>query len=263
MTNLPPFFRTMVYLMIAVYTVLCFSCTTPLREITYLYGLDTGELYEHGPEPDLYKIKPGDLLYISVIGDDQGSTAFLNLLQTSAYISSGVNLDLVTYIVDENGTIVFPQFGAITVGGLTMNQVRDTLQKEVDRILDGASVFVKLTNRSVTVLGEVRKPGQHGMIKNRLTIFETLGLAGDVNEYGNRQNVKIIRETSAGKIYGQIDLTDPGLLRSEFYYILPNDVLYVEPLSRIYGQKTMPFGTGFSIIISSISTTLLLLNFFK
>lgn len=238
------------------------SCTTPLQEITYMNGIQTGRNYTGGPIPDAYRIRPNDLLYISVIGEDPANTAFLNLVQTQT-TSMNQNLDLITYVVDESGKIWFPHFGEIDVEGFTVTEIREGLQKHVDRYLENTSVFVKLVNRTITVLGEVRSPGQHTMVKNKLTIFEALGLAGDINDYGNRSNVKLIRETPAGKHVAAINLTDPLLMDSPYYYILPHDVIYVEPANKIYGRKTMPFGTGFTLVFSAISTTLLLLNFFK
>jgi len=238
------------------------SCTTPLKEITYMNGIQTDILHPDGPVPETYRIRQNDLLYITVIGDDPANTAFLNLVQGQT-AGSMQNMDLVTYIVDEAGKIWFPQLGELEVEGHTVTEVRDGLQKYVNKYMDNASVFVKLVNRSITILGEVRSPGQQLMIKNKLTIFEALGLAGDINDFGNRRAVKLIRETPSGKQVSTIDLTDPQLITSRNYYILPHDVLYVEPTTKIYGRKTMPFGTGFSLVFSTISTTLLLINFLK
>lgn len=239
------------------------SCTTPLKEITYLHNIGTGITYPGGPIPDTYQIRPNDLLYITVIGPDPTSVAFLNLSQTSGGSMGGSSLELVTYIVDEKGNISYPQFGTIHVAGLTVDQIRDEIQKRVNQYMEDSSVFVKLVNRTITVLGEVRSPGQHEMVKNQLSVFEAIGTAGDLTDFGNRRNVKLIRETPEGKVVNTIDLTDPNLISSPNYYILPHDILYVEHSSKVYGQKTMPFGSGFSLLFSTISTVLLLINYFK
>lgn len=258
-TNLKTLVGKMIFLMLLFGVV---SCTTPLREITYMHGLETERIYPDGPMPDTYRIRPSDMLYITVIGDDPANTAFLNLVQTQGNVGNQ-NLELVTYVVDDAGKIWFPQFGEIEVEGFSVTQIRDGLQQLVDQYMEHASVFVKLVGRTVTVLGEVNRPGQHAMNKNKLTIFEALGLAGDINDFGNRQTVKLYRETPAGKQVAQLNLTDPALIRSPYYYMLPHDVIYVEPSTKVYGRKTMPFGTGFSLVFSTISTTLLLINFFK
>lgn len=238
------------------------SCTTPLQEITYMHNIQTGTAFPGGPMPDVYKIRSNDLLYIHVIGDDPESVAFLNLNPGTAGGNSS-NLDLVTFIVDEIGDIYYPQFGGMHVAGKTVDQIREELQIEVNKYMENASVFVKLVNRTITVLGEVRSPGQHPMAKNQLSIFEAIGTAGDLTDFGNRRDVKLIRETPVGKEVTSIDLTDPNLINSPYYYVLPHDILYVEPSTKVYGRKTMPFGTGFSLVFSTISTALLLINYFK
>lgn len=246
-----------------IFLVQSFACMTPLKEITYMHGSNPGTASNQNKCCKEYTFRPGDLLYINIIGEDPENTAFLNLAQGVSYVSNSLNIDFVTYQVDMNGVINFPHFGEIRVAGLNAGEIRTMLQEKVDLILENTSVFVKHVNRSVTILGEVKNPGQHMMLNDRITVFEALGLAGDINEYGNRKSVKIVRETPALKITEQLDLTDPGVIHSKFYYIYPRDLIYVEPTSKVYGFKTMPFGTGFTIIFSSISTTLLLLNFLK
>lgn len=238
------------------------SCTTPLQEITYLNNIQTGTTYPGGPMPDVYKIRSSDLLYIHVIGDDPASVAFLNLMPAtfSGYSSE---MDLVTFIVDEVGDIVYPKFGRLHVAGKTVDQIREEIQIEVNKFMEDASVFVKLVNRTITVLGEVRSPGQHPMVKNQLSVFEAIGTAGDITDFGNRRAIKLIRETPAGKEVASIDLTDPDLISSPYYYVLPHDILYVEPSTKVYGRKTMPFGTGVGLVFSTISTALLLINYLK
>lgn len=243
--------------------LISFSCTTPLQEITYLNTIETGKTYSEGPSPGIYQVRPSDHLYIHVIGDEPSSVAFLNLMPSTMGSFTSQSLELVTFIVDEEGNINYPQFGQIHVAGKTIDQIREDLQKRVNAFMQNSSVFVKLINRTITVLGEVRSPGQHPMVKNQLSIFEALGTASDITDFGNRRNVKLIRETPEGKLVESIDLTDPNLISSHYYYILPHDILYVEPVSKVYGQKTMPFGTGVSLVFSAISTALLLINYLK
>ena len=243
------------------------SCSTPIQEVTYLNGIETGMTYTDGPLPGEYRIRPNDQLFIQVISDDPLNAAFLNLTNTQgmggSLGSSASSLELITYLVDEHGSIAYPQLGDIKVEGLSTAEVREIVQKKVDNYLESASVFVKLVNRNITVLGEVRDPGQKLMVKNQLTIFEALGTAGDITDYGNRRTVKLIREYPEGKHIVQLDLTDPRLLFSPFYYILPHDIIYVEHRTKIYGAKNMPYAAPLSITASVISIGLLLLNLFK
>jgi polysaccharide export outer membrane protein len=243
-----------------------FSCSTPLREVTYLNGINTDITYPSGPLPDVYKIRPNDQLFIQVISDDPANAAFLNLMGAQG-ISSGASssngIEIITYLVDENGKIEYPYLGQIEVGGITVSNVSTKIQDQVDKYLESASVFVKLVNRNFTVLGEVRSPGQILMVKNQLTIFEALGAAGDITDYGNRQNVKIIRELPDGKKVVELNLTDPNLILSPYYYILPHDIVYVEPSTKVYGAKNMPYAAPISIAGSILSIVLLTLNLIK
>ncbi len=163
----------------------------------------------------------------------------------------------------KQGNIEYPYLGQIEVGGLTLFEVNTKIQQRVDKYLESASVFVKLVNRNITVLGEVNSPGQKLMVKNQLTIFEALGTAGDITDYGNRRNVKIIREFPTGKEIAELDLTDPNLIYSPFYYILPHDIVYVEHSSKVYGAKNMPYAAPITIAASLLSIVLLTLNLIK
>lgn len=242
------------------------SCSTPLQELVYLNGIEPGLTYEHGPQPAEYKIQPNDQLFIQVISDDPLNAAFLNLINTQSSVgnlgNSANSIELITYLVDEEGYINYPQLGNLKVADKTTGEVHDMIQEEVDNYLESASVFVKLVNRTVTVLGEVNSPGQKTMVKNQLTIFEALGSAGDISDYGNRQNVKIIREMPEGKHIEQLDLTNPDLIDSPYYYILPHDIVYVEHKTKVYGAKNLSYAAPISITASVISIGLLILNLF-
>ncbi len=237
------------------------SCSTPLSQITYLNEIETNKTYHRDPIPDEYKIKPNDQLYVKVISDDPMNAAFLNLSNTTTTnISSTGSLELITYLVDNEGYITYPKLGKIYVVNKTAEEVQNIIQDKVDTYLKSASVFVKLVNRNITLLGEVKSPGQKSMAKNQLTIFEALGTAGDLTDYGNRKNVKLIREIPEGRHIAELDLTDPNLINSPYYYILPHDIIYVEHSTRIYGAKNLSFTAPLSITSSTISLILLIMN---
>ena len=112
------------------------SCTTPLNELTYLHYLPTDKVYPHTPLPDTYRIRPNDHLYIQVIGDEPMNTAFLNLFGGQMTGGSAYNLELLTYTVDEQGKITYPQLGEIDVAGFTVTEVREGLQKMVNLYIE-------------------------------------------------------------------------------------------------------------------------------
>lgn len=237
------------------------ACTRPLKEITYMHGIETGKVYADSIHPEAYLIRPNDHLYIVVLGDDPLNTAFLNLTEATRN-SISQNLELITYTVDEKGYISFPQLGEVYVKDKTVLEVQNELNKAVRNFIAGTSVQVKLVERTITVLGEVSRPGVQNIYKNQVTIFEALGTAGDITDWGNRKAVKLFRQTDEGKAIVSLDLTDPQLIYSPYYFVLPNDVIYVEASSRVFGFKTLNFVSIFTLALSLVTTILLIYNLF-
>lgn len=235
------------------------SCTTPLKEITYLTNLQQQDTSVATQPIAPYHIRPNDNLYINVISDNPEAAAFLNLSQPDRNYSSEASLELITHVVDDSGHIFLPYIGKIMVAGKTIDGLQNELQLKVNSMLANASVLIKLVNRPVTVLGDVNRPGQYTMRKNSMTIFEALGTAGDLNDYGNRQKVQLIRKNDNKEQIVTLDLTDSQLITSPYFYIQPNDVIYVPPKRRVYGAKTLPFTTVFT----AVSTAVLLYTVFS
>jgi polysaccharide biosynthesis/export protein len=253
------------YRIFAVFCVLLFlssSCGSPLKQLTYMHDAKIDYNYPRVPLPEPYRIRPNDQLFINVLGEDKLNTDFLNISSTNT--GGGYSLDLITYLVDENGNISYPQIGEMHVAGLTLLEARDFLQKEVDKFVVHTSVIVKLANRTFTILGDVNGGGLMQMPKNQYTIFEALGAAGGISDYGNRETIKLIRETTEGTKIVNIDLTDDSLLSSGYFYILPNDVIYGEPNRfRPYTIRTLPWLNQATFAASLLSTAFLILNLFK
>ncbi|WP_159103301.1 polysaccharide biosynthesis/export family protein [Prolixibacter bellariivorans] len=235
------------------------SCTTPLKEITYLHNLQESDSTVMMPPTKQYKISKNDNLYISFITENQQTTDFLNLSQPGQNITSEASLELVTYVVDSQGNIHLPYLGDIHAEGKTIEELRTQLQNRINQVINNSSVVVKLVNRTITVLGDVESPGQYNMLKNSMTIFQALGEAGDLNDFGNRKKIRLIRKTDGKQNIVTLDLTDSRILTSAYYLVQPNDVIYVPPKHRVYGAKTLPFTTVFS----TISTAVLLYNAMK
>jgi polysaccharide export outer membrane protein len=170
---------------------------------------------------------------------------------------------LITYTVDEHGNISFPQLGELAVEGKTVLEIQTDLQERIGEYIKNTSVYVKLVDRTITVLGEVLSPGNLVVFKSQLTIFEAIGTAGDLTDWGNRKDVKVFRKTDEGTEVASLDLTDPDLLYSEYYYIFPNDVIYVEPRSRVFGFKTLDFSSIFTMTLAVVTTGLLIVTFIE
>ena len=211
-----------------------------------------------------YLVKPADILHVRVMTPDRDAHAMFNMedMRTIRSTTGGtgdLNLYIYGYTVNREGTINLPVIGEVEVAGLTVDMARQAIQEQVDEYLIGATVSVKMVNFSVTVLGEVKRPGNYYVYDNEFTIMDALGLAGDLTDYGNR-NVQVVRRTAEGVEFAHIDITDRRAVTSELYYLQPGDLVYVEPLrAKRAGFAQFPFG----VVFSAITTTLLLINFFQ
>ncbi|WP_293912828.1 MULTISPECIES: polysaccharide biosynthesis/export family protein [unclassified Sphingobacterium] len=234
-----------------------FSCGSR-KEIIYLQPDSTqiSTIYQqHIP-----KIQPNDILAISVSAADIKATQPFN--QQNAYqMNAGSATDMAfkpTYTVDDHGEIDFPVLGKLKLGGLTRLEAMDLIRQRLKTYILDPGVNVTYSNFKVTVVGEVAKPGTYTLNNERVTIFEALGLAGDMTMKGMRNNVLVIREIDGTKTMNRIDLTKQDALNSPFYYLAQNDVVYVEPNgSQIrnanYGQNTNIIISIAGLIITIIS----------
>jgi len=209
--------------------------------------------------PSAYKIMTYDNLYIRVLTPDPQWSALFNvdvgsgsLTQESAALSG--------YNVDSDGYIEIPYVGKIVVVGKTLSEIKSELDSIFKNYVTDAAITVKLVNNSVSILGEVRSPGRYTLTKDRLNVFEALSLAGDINEYGNRQKVSLIRQSPFGPVIKEFSLSDRSILSSEFYYILPNDVIYCMPMKA----KTFQINSSpLTLTLSAISTALVIIGFVR
>jgi polysaccharide export outer membrane protein len=208
-----------------------------------------------------YRLQPNDILSVKVKSSTDANVSDLfnitTTTQAAQFISPG-NLFLEGYFVDTEGDLTLPIIGTFPVKDMTIEQARDTIQAKADRYLKNATVIVKLISFKITVLGEVRNPGYHYVYNNQVTILEALGLAGDLTSVASRKNVKLIRQTEKGSEVVLLDLTNPNLLKSKYFYLLPNDALYVEPLKARSGRLNLEHLT---LVFSAATTAILILNY--
>jgi polysaccharide export outer membrane protein len=130
----------------------------------------------------------------------------------------------------------------------------------VDEYLKETTVIVKLAIFKVTVIGEVNRPGTVNIYQNKLNVFELISMAGDLTSFAKRNKVYLIRETQNGSKVKELNLNDVNILESDYYYIQPDDILYVPPVKA----KNFAFGNfPYALIFTTITTTLLLINFFQ
>ena len=162
--------------------------------------------------------------------------------------------------IDYRGRIDIPTLGEVEVGGLTIDQAQQKINKTASESYSLPSVRVFLLNFNITVLGEVNHPGRYPVYNSRVNVLEALGMAGDCSDFANKYMVKVLR-TEAGKnrIFF-VDLTDDKLLNSETFFLHPNDVVMVAPLkSKKFANKGSQALIGFMSAIAVVTTLLITL----
>lgn len=218
------------------------------------------------------RIMPKDQLTISVNTTTPEASLPFNLLLQNEYTqgrsmsAAGV---LMPYLVDNDGYITFPVIGRLKVAGLTKSEAEKLIFEKIRPYMaenENPVVIVRMSSYSVSVLGEVARPGSFQVSREKITILEALAQAGDLTIYGVRDKVKLIREDITGKKQiVNLNLNDANLVNSPYYYLQQNDVVYVEPnkvkaQNSKVGQTTTLWFSATSILISLTS---LLYNILK
>ncbi len=207
-----------------------------------------------------YTLQIGDRLYVQVYSiDEKIATLFNGGAGTSRQnIRSGGNStsDLYTYLVDKDGNITFPTIGKLQVVGLTTRQVKHLLEDNLSEFIHqygnmrNLSVEVQIVQRFFSVIG-AQSSGRFSINKEKVTIYEALAMAGDIADFGDRSKIHIVREQGDSSIIKIFDVRSSDIINSEYYYIQPNDVIYIP---RIKGQA---FGINSAgAAISVVSATL-------
>lgn len=162
-------------------------------------------------------VKPFNLNTANKVGSETGGT-------TNQYVQPS------EYLVNSEGYINFPVIGDVYTKGMTQIQLKQDLETRLKRYLTDPLVTITLKNFNVSILGEVKQPGQKESLSQKINVFQALGLAGDMTDFGDRTHVKLIRTTDEGSDeIVNLDLTRSDIVSSPYYYMKQNDILYVQP----------------------------------
>ena len=242
------------------------GCTSQ-QKLAYLNNLpETGGESFTMEIPD-YKLQPRDILYITVKAMTPDGTIrdFLTSSQSSqsmSYAQSEAGGYIYGFDINSEGNIVLPVVGAVKVSDLTLEETRKLLQATAEQVFTGATVECKLLSFKFTVIGEVNGPGSYINYNNYLTVLEAIGRAGGVSDFGRRDKVLVVRPTDQGTRTFNLNLQDKNLLSSEAYFLLPNDVVIVEPVKqKIFNQNLPTISFIISTFTGVLTTTLLLINY--
>lgn len=243
--------------LIIVLSLLLASCVTN-KKLTYLQ-------YEGAREefiaitPATYIIQPYDNLYIRVVTPDPKLAEMFNTMSATAngYSVNELSADMLSYTVDDEGAIELPYAGRFIVAGKTLEIIKNELDIALKSYIADAVVTVKMVNNYVSIIGEVQRPGKYPIYKDRLNIFQALAMAGDLGTFSDRQKIQLIRQTPDGNIVKEFSLKERSIIGSQFFYVMPNDVIYAPPMKgRFFQMDAFPY----ALILSTITTFVLLWN---
>lgn len=249
-------------MLLLVMAIAYYGCT-PQKKLRYLQQKESQSVIDSMSttfNADDYKLKTGDQLYISVYSNNTELLPQITERQQASGGGTGISTYLISYTVNDSGIIEVPLVGAFEVGGLTMKQTKKIITEEVRKnySLD-AEVTLKLVNFRISVIGEVNSPGVIQVYDSKINILEAIANAGDLTTFGNRENIMIIREGTDKKYVNYLDISSMDLIHSDYYYLQPGDVIYVQSLNaKTFGFAQVQWG----LIFSSISTFIALMALF-
>ena len=229
-------------LILAVVGFAMMSCVTA-RKVNYMQEPDKQiPSYADTLSFEDYELRIGDRLYVYVYSLDEHVQKMYNAGGSSAsqmrqQMNQG-NLygsyDLYTYLIDQDGNIDFPTIGKQYVRGKTTREVKRLLEEQLSSLLkempgySQVSVEVNIVNRSFSVIGA--QSGRYIINKEKMTIFEALAMAGDLGEFNSRKEIKLVREKEGVTTIKTFDVRSKDIVNSEYYYIEPNDIIYVRQI---------------------------------
>jgi len=241
---------------VIIFMVFAVSCV-PVTQVSYFN--DINEIEELIANPRTQKvIMPFDRLYIKVISIDMPTNLIFNSTDEMRFVGGGTSTGLLGYLVDEKGNVNFPFVGNINVLSLTTAQAAEKIQKALSDYVANTSVIIKFVDNQITVMGEVNRQGVYPFIQDKLNIYEAIGLGGGLTRYGNRKDIIVIRNVEGKIMHYRLNLSDSKIASRNYYYILPNDVIIVEPLKAISSSYS---NITYTTLLSSVSTAIALLLF--
>lgn len=218
-------------LMVVVLFLITMSCT-PIRKLKYLNDIDNfsepfARNLQIASNLESITISPFNKLHIYVVSTDEKTSAILNNWG-EATGEGNIN----GFVVDENGEINYPYVGKIKLSGLTLQEAGEAVSNALTSITTKPVVLVRFLENQITVLGEVALQGTFPISKEFITIYESLSLGGGFTAFADRENVILLRMEN-NKIYPhKLDLTNSKITSSQYFYVLPNDIIIVEPLKK-------------------------------
>lgn len=242
-----------------------FSCAE-IKQVPYFQDVQDGAKYRPEKVAQI-RMKPQDKISIVVNTKDNQLNQWYNLAVPQQYVGSG-NLTsgvgrVSYYTIDENGEIDFPVLGKLKVEGMTRSMIAEYIKQRLieDGLVKNPVVIVEYADLTVSVMGEVARPGCYAITKDYFTLLDALSAAGDITIHGKRQNVLVFRQEGNESVPYRVDLCSASdVYHSPVFYLQQNDVIYVEPTKTRARQSTTSgnsfASTSFWISLGTLAVTI-------
>ena len=264
-----------VYMLIAFAVIAALPSCIPTKKMIYLQAAeelaDSFDTTMHTYAIPEYRLQVNDIIDIQIKTLDPEFARIFNPDMSAAQamntgVQSGGDMYYMNgYTINDSGNVKVPIIGEVQVVGLTIKEAEKIIHTAFLEFFKQGKFYltVKLGGIRFSALGEFNRPGKYTILQNQLTIFEAIASAGDLNMVAKRDGVKLIRQYPSGTKIHHVNLLDQSIIASPFYFIQPNDVIYVEPLK----QKSYGVGTqgaqSLTLILSLVTSTLIILTYFQ
>lgn len=244
------------FLFILSLVIVLSSCGSKKEIVYFQDAKDYETIVSDNTSENTFKVD--DVVSINISTLNKQASAPFNIFRGSG--EGGLRPEQLDYIIDKNGDIEFPVLGSIKLLGLSPSQAKELLTEKLNDYLKDPIINIRLRNFTVTILGAVSRPGTYPVNGEQITIIEAIGLAGDLDIRGKRDNVMVIRDFNGTKIYTRVDLTKKDVLSSPAYYLTQNDVVYVEPNKSLITSSSLDNRASLTIsILSTLITSAIIL----
>lgn len=251
----------------ALIIVSCRTNPNAKNDLNYMQNIEQVAV-ENSMRNSSSTIQPGDQLVILITAKDMDVVKPFNqnyssseMIQTNAMAggntpNQGVSsIQGPTYIVDTKGNIDFPILGILETNGKTLVELKEELREKMLKYVINPTVSIRLTNFKVTVLGEVNRQGDYTVANGQATIWNALGMAGDLTMYGKREDVLVIRTENGVVSHGKVNLLDASLINSPYYNLKQGDAIIVSTNNSKDIQAKQNPNTGLYLTAASIAIT--------
>jgi polysaccharide export outer membrane protein len=247
------------------FVVLLFGSCRTGKELAYFQDLnsDPGKIQEvRVAAESALKLQANDQMQIVISSVSPEAAQLFNMM--GAAVASGTNSQVMqsVYTISPSGNVTIPGIGDVKVAGLTTDEAKMAIRDAVVPYLKDAVVSASLINFRVTVMGEVARPITLQVAGERMNLLEALGMAGDLTVFAKRNTIKVLRKASDKVEVATLDLNSSDIMRSPYYNLKQNDIVYVEPLKR-KGAQTQNLNILIPIITSFISLGIVALTSLK